>query len=240
MKWLLVPEYRDEMLKTCFRGGRGGHRGSSAPGTPASLGYLRSRDMIGGDLSSAQKRSPSPRSPQLNSSYPSNRPQSTPDRGPRTSATQQEHGPGDGSPLPRHRRPQNNALGISDNISGSPPALPSSYLQEESNSFNTPAPKSVHPRLAPPSTAQRPSQHMPTSSPAPFWRFADIGNTPMQGPSFDSSPIREPQATSAVPPSSSPAPVHAPSPIRTVSAATRELPHIEELDDEDQGFDLAK
>jgi len=81
---------------------------------------------------------------------------------------------------------------------------------------------------------------MPTSSPAPFWRFADIGNTPMQGPSFDSSPIREPQATSAVPPSSSPAPVHAPSPIRTVSAATRELPHIEELDDEDQGFDLAK
>lgn len=32
--------------------------------------------------------------------------------------------------------------------------------------------------LAPPSTAQLPSQHMLFSSPAPFWKYADLGSTP--------------------------------------------------------------
>lgn len=37
------------------------------------------------------------------------------------------------------------------------------------------------PRLAPPSTARMPSQFMNMSSPAPFWKFADIPSTPARG-----------------------------------------------------------
>ena len=166
------------------------------------------------------------------SSFPSGAPQFTPDR---AAGSLQEDVPGDGSPLPRHRRSQGAAYGLSDNIPGSPPVLPSSYAQEEGSSFVTPAPHRVHPRLAPPSTAQRPSQHMPTSSPAPFWKYADYGSTPLRGSAFDLSPTKP-----TLPPSSSPAPIR-----RTAAASpTESLPvpkqeNIEE-EDEDKGFDLVK
>jgi forkhead protein FKH len=146
--------------------------------------------------------------------------------------------PGDGSPLPRHRKTNNNMLGLSDNVPGSPPVLTSSYMQEEGPSLVTPAPARVHPRLAPPSTAQRPSQHMPTSSPAPFWKFADFGNTPMRGAGLGSSPIKGGDA--AAPPSSSPPPAPARSPIRNGTPARTAVPDAEEVEVEDAGFDLTK
>lgn len=234
MKWCIVPEVRDEMARNCVRGGRGGHRGSSAPGSPANLGYLT---RAGGEPSSASKLKRSPRSgsPPM-SSYPANAPQFTPDRGGRS----MQDLPGDGSPLPRNRRPHSNAFGLSDNVPGSPPVLSSSYLQEDGSSFVTPAPHRVHPRLAPPSTAQRPSQHMPTSSPAPFWKFADIGTTPMRGPAFDLSPTK---GASGIPPSSSPPPVRrssAASPSRNGLSARQDASKLEDLDDEEQGFDLTR
>ncbi|KAH8658740.1 fork head domain-containing protein [Tricladium varicosporioides] len=237
MKWCIVPEVRDEMAKNCQRGGRGGHRGSSAPGSPANLGYLTRASKDGGDSSATKmKRSPRSGSPPP-SSYPANAPQFTPDRG-GTSSMQDL--PGDGSPLPRHRRSHNNAFGLSDNVPGSPPVLSSSYLQEDNNSLVTPAPHRVHPRLAPPSTAQRPSQHMPTSSPAPFWKYADIGNTPMKGPAFDLSPIK---GGSMVPPSSSPPPIRrssAASPTRNGTAIKTEEPTVDEPEEEEGGFDLTR
>jgi hypothetical protein len=223
------------MAKNCNRGGRGGHRGSSAPVSPGNLSYLAraSRD----DTGSAQKQSPRSRSPLL-SSYPTNAPQYTPDRKGQLSTSTQDL-PGDGSPLPRLRRPNNNSFGLSDNVPGSPPGLSSSYLQDDSNSFVTPAPHRVHPHLAPPSTAQRPSQHMPTSSPAPFWKYADIGNTPVKVSAFDSSPIKG-NPLPPIAPSSSPAPVRKSSPTRHSPPAKQELPNVEELEDEDQGFDLTR
>jgi hypothetical protein len=225
------------MAKNCVRGGRGGHRGSSAPGSPANLGYLTraSRDTPG----SVKKRSPSSKSPSL-SSYPSNAPQFTPDRAGNRSNALQDNTPGDGSPLPRHRIARGNAFGLSDNIPGSPPILSSSYLQEDGNSLVTPAPLRVHPRLAPPSTAQRPSQHMPTSSPAPFWKYADIGSTPLRGPAFESSPIKASGTAPALPASSSPAPIRTASPTRNGTPVRRELTNVEDLDEENQGFDLVK
>lgn len=45
------------------------------------------------------------------------------------------------------------------------------------------------PRLAPPSTAQMPSQYMNFSSPAPFWKFVDLPSTPAKHP-IDLSPIK--------------------------------------------------
>ena len=234
------------MAKNCVRGGRGGHRGSSLPNSPGSLGYLTraSKDTMG-DLGSAQrsKRSTRSGSPPLDS-YQSNASHFTPDRGGGLPLSLQDHLPGDGSPLPRHRRPHSNTFGLSDNVPGSPPVLSSSYLQEEGNSFVTPAPHRVHPRLAPPSTAQRPSQHMPTSSPAPFWKYADIGNTPMKGSTFDISPIKGSNAVPPIAASSSPGPIRrsppAASPSRNGFPVKQEVASVEDIEEEDQGFDLTR
>jgi len=241
MKWIIVPESLEDMRKNAHRSGRGGHRGSSAPSSPAiiSNGYVNRVSRVGPDgneIGSAQNGSPRPGSPDLSSEFPFNGPQFTPDRGRQLLTSLQDNLPGDGSPLPRHRRPHGSAFGLSDNIPGSPPVLSSSYLQED-NSFVTPAPHRVHPRLAPPSTAQRPSQVMPTSSPAPFWKYADL--TPQKGSHFESSPIKASSVAPAIPPSSSPAP-DAASPTRTgTTTMNRDLPKAEELDD-DPGFDLTK
>ncbi|TVY21943.1 Fork head protein 1-like protein, partial [Lachnellula arida] len=228
MKWCIKPECRDDMARLCWKGGRGGHRGSSAPTSPANLSY-RAKD-------SAKKRSPK-RSPTSKSppsgSFPDNAPQFTPDR----SGQSMHDLPGDGSPLPRHRKMNHSKFGLSDDTPGSSPVLTSSYLQEEGHTLVTPAPARVHPRLAPPSTAQRPSLGMPTSSPAPFWKYAEIGNTPMRGVGLDSSPIK--RGAAPVPRSSSPAPAR--SPIRNGSTAKQpSAPEPEEMDEEDEGFDLTK
>lgn len=239
MKWCIVPDAREEMLRTCNRGGRGGHRGSSAPGSPANLGMMgRASGESLGNPDSAQKRSPFSRSPPL-TSYPSNGLQYTPDRSGQLSSSRDQL-PGDGSPLPRHRRPTTNSYGLSDNVPGSPPALSSSYLQDDSNSLVTPAPHRVQPYLAPPSTAQRPSQHMPTSSPAPFWKYAD--QTPMRVGAFDFSPIKS-SAVPPVPASSSPVPARKTSPVRNgtpAKAEKEESAKVEDVEEEDVGFDLTK
>jgi hypothetical protein len=237
MKWCIVPEAREEMLRSCNRGGRGGHRGSSAPNSPANLSMMGRASGEGINPDSAQKRSPFSRSPPL-SSYPSGAPQYTPDR-PGQLSSAGEQLPGDGSPLPRHRRPHANSYGLSDNLSGSPPALSSSYLQDDSISLVTPAPHRVQPYLAPPSTAQRPSQHMPTSSPAPFWKYAD--QTPIRG-AFDSSPIKG-STLPPIPASSSPVPARKLSPTRNGTPAKQEKQEaskVEEVEEEDVGFDLTK
>ena len=225
MKWQLVPESREEMLRTAWRGGRGGHRGSSNPSSPSQLSYITSgpRDMAARDPISARKRKVSPSgSPQPRSALRESH--LTPVR-PARKPLPDEAGAGtDGSPLPRGRKPNLSAsttLGMVETAAPtSPPTLASSYLQDDNTSFVTPAPHRVHPRLAPPSTAQRPSQHMPTSSPAPFWKYADIGSTPLKPPhgagggaggSFDMSPSKVlggggGSGLGLAPPSSSPPP----------------------------------
>jgi hypothetical protein len=158
----------------------------------------------------------------------------------------------DGSPLPRMAKPlatsslslSEKAPALSDNAPGSP-TLTSSYIQEDGASFVTPAPHRVHPRLAPPSTAQRPSQHMPTSSPAPFWKYADIGSTPLK-PAQDLSPSK---VLGRLPQSSSPPPVlsrarrtsksPAASPTRHSRAVVDDHPSPTEPE-EDRGFDLTR
>ncbi|KAI1337774.1 hypothetical protein F5Y15DRAFT_143651 [Xylariaceae sp. FL0016] len=252
MKWEIVPEQRDEMMKGAWKGGRGGHRGSSAPSSPNQpngMTYITSgpKDMASKGPGSTRKRrgspttSPPPRSSLAQSAV-------TPDR--RLLST----GPGsvhDGSPLPRTNRRANASSSFASEVPRSPPTLSSSYLPEEGNSFVTPAPLRVNPRLAPPSTAQRPSQHMPVSSPAPFWKYADINSTPLRP--FDMSPLR----TQTRPIDSSPPPPGGDdmSPIPSPSRSTRrgeELPHreatvekMEKFDEEEDGeeeggFDLTK
>jgi hypothetical protein len=81
---------------------------------------------------------------------------------------------------------------------------------------------------------------MPTSSPAPFWKYADIGNTPLRGSTFDSSPIKGSGNAPGLPASSSPAPLPTGSPTRNGTPVKRDLTSVEDLDDENHGFDLVK
>lgn len=258
MKWEIVPDQKEEMISAAYKTGRGGHRGSSAPSSPSQPGPLNyvnhgPREMAGRAPGSARKRKLSPiASPPPPSSV---NPTQTPDQRSRYDAS----GPAsfqDGSPLPRPRKPltASGSFGSGDGVPRSPPTLSSSYMQDESAPFVTPAPQKLHPRLAPPSTAQRPSQHMPTSSPAPFWKYADIGSTPLRALPFDPSPSKP-----ALPPlpgsSSPPAPANGSrSPIASPSKSTARsdtphgkaepaLPIQDDDDDEDEeeaGFDLTK
>jgi hypothetical protein len=77
---------------------------------------------------------------------------------------------------------------------------------------------------------------MPTSSPAPFWKYADA--TPIKG-AFDSSPIKS-SAQPPVPASSSPVPARKASPARKETPVKQDAPKVEEVEEEDVGFDLTK
>ncbi|KAL7626932.1 transcription factor [Parahypoxylon ruwenzoriense] len=246
MKWEIVPESRDEMVKVAYKGGRGGHRGSSAPSSPSQPGQLSyitqgPRDVSTREPLSARKRKASPMvSPPPKSSL--NLSHVTPDRKflPAGPASFQ-----DGSPLPR-RKPLEASIsfGPADALPHSPPTLSSSYIQDEGASFVTPAPHRVHPRLAPPSTAQRPSQHMPTSSPAPFWKYADINSTPLKSRQYDESPskpLRLPNSSSPPPVAGDRSPIASPSrSTRSGRAETQERAAAVEEDEEEGGFDLTK
>lgn len=237
-------------MRNSTRGGRGGQRGSSAPGTPVvPRKNTPGEGAFGESPKERLRRSSRSGSPSL-SSYPMNM-QHTPDQ--RMSLPLSGHAhealPGDGSPLPRHRR-QN---GLSDNVQGSPPSLSSSYLPDDgNNSFITPAPHRVQPQLLPPSTAQRPTLHMPTSSPAPFWKYADYDQTPMKTPfggaglgAPDTSPIKggERRIQSSSPPASRVGETGSPSrnqntPGNTSSANKRDIVEIDE--EEEGGIDLTR
>ncbi|OAA44898.1 FKH1-like protein [Metarhizium rileyi] len=248
MKWQIVPEARDEMTRNAFKIGRGGHRGSSAPSSPNQLNYITQgpKDMATRDPGSARKRRVSPiASPPPRTSLRDT--QSTPKQDLNRCGGRSANLTADGSPLPRHRKSINRASESSlSTFNPQSPTLTSSYLQDEGSSFVTPAPPRIHPKLAPPSTAQRPSQHMPTSSPAPFWKYADIGSTPLRPSApYEFSPTKLaggilPQSSS--PPLASKSPPSSPSKPQRLSAAgvtMRESEDPEEVD-EDQGFDLTK
>ncbi|CAH0041608.1 unnamed protein product [Clonostachys solani] len=245
MKWQIVPEAKEEMVKNAWRIGRGGHRGSSAPSSPNQLNYITQgpRDMAARGSPSVRKRrgsllvSPSPGSSLAMT-------QSTPDRP--TERAQGRTLTADGSPLPRSKKSAVADPPVSS-FQLQSPTLTSSYLQEDGASFVTPAPPRVHPKLAPPSTAQRPSQHMPTSSPAPFWKYADIGSTPLKPLSgYEMSPSKT--VLGIPPPSSSPpqpnkSPPSSPTRFQGGNSKPEQVAPIEEEeedDEEEQGFDLTK
>jgi hypothetical protein len=241
MKWQIVPEAKDEMVQNAFRIGRGGHRGSSAPSSPNQLNYITHgpKDMANRDPSSARKITGSPLvSPPPRSSL--NFAQSTPDRRTERQLARNTTLTADGSPLPRSRKTAAVDSSLPSNFQPQSPTLASSYLQDDGGSFVTPAPPRVHPKLAPPSTAQRPSQHMPTSSPAPFWRYADIGSTPLKPPaSYELSPTKssgELPVQSSSPPRGNKSPPSSPS-------RPQKLDHqgiSEQSHEEEKGFDLTK
>ncbi|KAJ5038274.1 uncharacterized protein L3040_007141 [Drepanopeziza brunnea f. sp. 'multigermtubi'] len=169
MKWHIVPEMYEEMVRTCWRGGRGGHRGSPGTGSPAAFSGARK------DPTQKTKRSPPSGSPALTHFHDT--------RG----------------------------------------------RQEIRSVFRT---TRLEVQLSPRQWCMKTP---------PFWKYADIGSTPMRAPAFDLSPVKG-SAGPLLPPSSSPAPVRrvsAASPTRNSMPVKQDIPEDLE-DDEDQGFDLAR
>ena len=92
-----------------------------------------------------------------------------------------------------------NVSGLKGEAANSPPTLysdaASTHLSgnHDTSRLNhalvTPLVTRHAPCLAPPSTAQMPSQYMNFSSPAPFWKFVNLPSTPARGP-LELSPIK--------------------------------------------------
>ncbi|KAL4810325.1 fork head domain-containing protein [Aspergillus unguis] len=274
MKWQIAPEYREEYWKKQLRKGAQ----SSAPSSPATKDPAASRSAAASGMESvfsAGKKSPPVSSPSFNSFPVAPVEAYTPERGSRGGRTGPIEPPSlrpprrdyeEPSPLPNRSATKqtpgiSRAYGLSDNATRSPPVLSSSYYDDGPSSMITPAPQRHQPRLPPPSTAQVPSKFMPMSSPAQFWKFADIGSTPAR-PVPDMSPLKGDPGD--VLPSSSPPPPNLVSPSKPGTAngvgggrplsARRDEPgpgvngvdehhgHEEEDGEEDDnaGFDLAR
>ncbi|CAI4219484.1 unnamed protein product [Parascedosporium putredinis] len=191
MKWQIVNEYKDEMIRNAFKGGRGGHRAGAEEAEPP---------------------------------YPA---MVAPATAAKTSAQRGA-----------------DELDVPTAVANASVIVPPG---RECFVCHSRTPR-VHPRLAPPSTAPRPSQHMPTSSPAPFWKYADIGSTPLRpAAQFDASPSRRLGGGGGgglLPHSSSPPARPIKSPVLSPSKPPPEPPSESggggvDLE-EDQGFDLAK
>ncbi|KAJ5386638.1 transcriptional regulator family: Forkhead [Penicillium cosmopolitanum] len=288
MKWQIAAEHREEYRKKQMR--KGGPQ-SSAPSSPATKEPPSSArgthvSKLDTSFSATAKKSPPVSSPGF-SSFPVAPVEAyTPERGSRAGRGVGSDHPlrhmnprdyDEPSPLPARNRSTVNssqvqnssnnlsrAYGLSDNAAGSPPVLSSSYYDDGPSSMITPAPQRQQPRLPPPSTAQIPSKFMPMSSPAQFWKFADIGSTPAR-PVPDMSPLKGEPEDRIIGgfPSSSPPPPNLVSPSKPGTSnglgSSRTLPPLqsdgpdinpngahkedcmEEEDEEDTGgFDLAR
>ncbi|KAL4882900.1 fork head domain-containing protein [Aspergillus karnatakaensis] len=257
MKWQIAPEYREEYWKKQLRKGAQ----SSAPSSPATKDTV-ARGAAASGMESVFSAAPV-------EAY-------TPERGSRAGRNGGIEPPSlrppnprdyeEPSPLPNRSATKQNgsglgrAYGLSDTATRSPPVLSSSYYDDGPSSMITPAPQRHQPRLPPPSTAQVPSKFMPMSSPAQFWKFADIGSTPAR-PVADMSPLKgDPGDVLRDIPSSSPPPPNLVSPSKPGTAngvggrplsarddrrpnGLDERPHMEEEEPEEEdgaGFDLAR
>ena len=204
MKWILVPEHRETTLALATKNAsKGGGRVSSTPGTPA--GGSKS----GGFLpppANGKKTSPIDRNTPPLSSYPPAQQESyTPTRGPQMPI----YGPTQGglpvlsdesSPMPR-RRPNRHLTAMD-----SSPTLTSGAWAHDGPMMRTPAPRPYNLNMPQPNTVKLPTSHLADSSPAPFWRFENIGSTP--APFWpDISPVKNGTGDGTAMQSSSPPPV---------------------------------
>lgn len=218
MKWQIVPEYRDEFLKkSIMPAGKKLPRrlDTSGPNSPAgSANPVAQSERLQGVLDVADRGNShtehgSARSatPPL-AKFPSAAESYTPDRGPHpqlttnnlpsanggiTSASSTEITPGRPPMFPSVDSGLNQSgSGLTEAAIHSPPTL-SNNPYERGNLF-TPVVRRQKPLLAAqPSTAKLPSHYVKElfSSPAPFWKYVDMGSTPARPlPGLDISPAK--------------------------------------------------
>jgi hypothetical protein len=175
MKWELLPEHRDEYIKKLRRPAKAARAGSSQPGSPVAtssravggpretLHPTQTIDAPGGVGVSPPPPPPPPPPPRSVTPppVPAYRVQPleayTPDRGSRLPALRNADKTLVDTPRPPQKR---SAITDDDN--------PAAFLS------------AVTPALTG-GRGQLPSSYLPTSSPAPFWKYVQFGSTPAKG-----------------------------------------------------------
>ena len=211
--WYISDEKKEQIRGDGLKmTSRGGARRSSAPNSPApkkSPKKASPKSQPDG-LYLIKKQLPVEGTSPL-AAFPTAQESYTPTRGSRISATGHASTQNlpqlsdDASPLPS--RPY---LSLNAAAAGSPPTLSSSafYNEDQQTGHNlfTPMPQRFEPRPTEPSTVKLPSQYLPQSSPAPFWKFnGEFGSTPAGFP--ESSPLRPSGHAAIAMQSSSPPPL---------------------------------
>ena len=194
MKWQIVPDHRDEYLKKGLTQAQQVRkppaRGSSIPNSPTtkdmpSMGGFTTSDSILGSDSKDFKASnyaikTSPGSTPPISHYPLAKQAYTPERGGNIlNQIRKDEGssPLKGlgtSPFPFSLK-KDKWNGLTEAAAAGSPGGPRIAFGSDANDqLVTPLITKHKPKLAPPSTARLPSQFMPMSSPAPFWKYTNF------------------------------------------------------------------
>lgn len=210
MKWRIVEDQKDDFVKKTMQSLRPGalkgssstgRMGSSGPNSPAGTvvsAAAQTERLLGalsGGENSQPKRSSRSVTPPL-VAYPTAMESFTPDRGP--SAVSHGRIPmTTGLPMVTPGRPpvlsQTSIgppprMGLNDGAMHSPPTL---YDSSHGNNLFTPLVARSKALMPHPSTVKLPSFYAKElfSSPAPFWKYVDMGSTPARPPiGFDLSP----------------------------------------------------
>ncbi|KIW06219.1 uncharacterized protein PV09_02695 [Verruconis gallopava] len=257
MKWQIVPEFREEYMKKNFHENRRPQRrlDSSGPNSPAMTGPgVQTERLVGAlnaDSTRIKRQSGSPTPPRH--SYPAPNESFTPDRGPRNMQLQTGQLPSanGGAPVsaaselltPTFDRAnplasqQTYSAGsrqgeaLQNSAVDSPPTLTASGYDAVGNSnVFTPLPARQAPKPHLLSTIKPPSFYAKElfSSPAPFWKFAEIpGSTPLR-PMADFSPGKFPK------------PAPADDEIKTDQDEPIEREHVPKKEEDDDVDDKAK
>ena len=209
MKWQIVPEQKDEYLKKGLNqsqhGRRPNIRGSSVPNSPAP-GVIPTSD-TGLPLDSKEPSKAnannfafktSPGSTPPISHYPVAKQAYTPERGGnilsqlrKDEGSSPIKGLGLGtSPFPFSVK-KDHWNGLTEAAAAGSPGGPRiAFGSDLNDNLVTPLITKHKPRLAPPSTARLPSQFMPMSSPAPFWKYADFNASSPAKQNLGGSPVK--------------------------------------------------
>ncbi|KAJ6259442.1 hypothetical protein Dda_5079 [Drechslerella dactyloides] len=190
MKWQIAPDHLEEYTKKVQKNTSGKPNKAPSPhasspvnvpptgSTPANSNFRSSVAVPKPGSASKPQRSVTPPPPHigLGPSLVTPKEAFTPDRGSRVSMKSKMN----------ENEDETLAVGSTQDAPMSP-----------SGAAITPAPQKHNPHLAPPSISQLPSSYLPTSSPAPFWKYLNF-LTP--GRADHSSPIKSPHLRSSSPP----------------------------------------
>ncbi|KAK6542212.1 transcription factor [Orbilia ellipsospora] len=200
MKWQIAPDHLDEYTKKIQKGsaGKTGKPLSphvKSPTNSASKPTMSTEPKPSSGSKNIRSVTPPPSHIGLGPSLVTPKEAFTPDRGSRAAAKKRTHGGEDDTiaDISTHDLP------VSPSGSGLNQSASSPYVDNfnHNGAVITPAPQKQNPHLAPPSINQLPSSYLPTSSPAPFWKYLNF-LTP--GRPDHSSPIKSPHLRSSSPP----------------------------------------
>ncbi|EWC44029.1 hypothetical protein DRE_01381 [Drechslerella stenobrocha 248] len=210
MKWQIAPDHLEEYTKKVQKNTLGKPNKVSSPNVSSPInmpakGTMPTNSTFRPGSSTVQKPSsaskpfrsvtPPPSHMGLGPTLVTPKEAFTPDRGSRVSAKSKTNENPDETLVVDSM--QDAPMSPSDTRANQTASSPYSDGVDHAPAAITPAPQKRNPHLAPPSISQLPSSYLPTSSPAPFWKYLNF-LTP--GRADHSSPIKSPHLRSSSPP----------------------------------------